>query len=58
MIEIDLEPYHTTGISKNYSIGKAPAFEVSSFDPKAFKQRISSELMPILDFDGRIKVTI
>ena len=58
VIEIDLEPYHTTGISKNHSIGKAPAFEVSGFDPRAFKQRITEELMPIITLGCTKKVTI
>ncbi len=56
--QINIEPYHTIGISKAYSIGESPRYICDSFDAAAFKQRIKDTLMPILSDGTDVKVTI
>lgn len=56
--EINIEPYHTTGMSKAYSIGEEPKYTCDGFDATAFKKRIKETLMPILADGTKVKVTI
>lgn len=46
--EIHIQPYHTTGLSKAVDIGRTDVYTADNFDAKAFKERISAELMPLL----------
>ncbi len=58
LCQIDIEPYHTIGMSKAYSIGDEPHFSCDGFNQTAFKERIKAELMPILQNGTDVKVTI
>lgn len=48
LLEIHLQPYHTTGIPKAKDIGKEDIFVPENFDAKVFKEYIKNELLPPL----------
>ena len=48
LLEINIQPYHTTGLAKARDIGKDDIFIPQDFDAKTFKEYIKNELMPIL----------
>ena len=54
IVEINIEPYHATGIVKTVDIGKAEIFAPENFDAKAFKERIKNKLMCFITFDKRV----
>lgn len=49
LLEINIEPYHTTGIPKAKDIGKTDIFTPENFDQKAFKEHIKNDLLPPLE---------
>ncbi len=48
LLEIHVQPYHTTGIPKARDIGKNDFFAVADFDAKAFKEHIKNNLLPLI----------
>lgn len=46
--EIDIEPYHTAGLSKAKDLGKRAVFTVENYDKAAFRKRIAQEFLPQL----------
>ena len=58
VVEINIEPYHDIGLSKNDSIGRASVFAVPGLDMVEFKKRITDTLMPILTESLTVKITI
>lgn len=48
LLEIHIQPYHTTGIPKARDIGKTNYFSVADFDAKAFKGHIKNTLLPLI----------
>lgn len=56
LVEIHLQPYHTTGIPKMKDIGMTDIFQVEDFDAKSFKERIKNELSHIVVSDKTIRI--
>ncbi|MBQ6893212.1 MAG: glycyl-radical enzyme activating protein [Clostridia bacterium] len=48
LLEVHIQPYHTTGIPKAIDIGKKDIFTVEDFDAKAFKEHIKNNLLPLV----------
>ena len=48
LTEIDLEPYHTAGISKAKDLGRTDVFTVKDYRKNEWKQRIADEFLPRL----------
>ena len=56
LVEINLQPYHTTGLAKATDIGKTDSFTVEGFDARVFKTRIEKELLPIISTNVKVKI--
>jgi len=48
LLEVHLQPYHATGLSKARDIGVSDVFTAENYDASAFKERIRNELLPII----------
>lgn len=48
LLEVHIEPYHTTGVPKANDIGKQNIFTPENFDAKTFKERIKNDFLPLL----------
>ena len=55
LIEINIQPYHNTGVSKAHDIGISNVFEPCDFDAKVFKERIKNELVQNINSSKKIR---
>ena len=56
LVEVNVQAYHTTGIPKAKDIGKNDVFEVLDFDAKSFKERIKTELLPLINQNINVRI--
>lgn len=56
LIEINIQPYHNTGVSKAHDIGISNVFEPCDFDAKVFKERIKNELVQNINSSKKIRI--
>ena len=48
LVEVNVQPYHETGLSKAHDIGNNGMFTVKDFNAKAFTDKIKTDLLPII----------
>ena len=58
LLEVHLQPYHATGLSKARDIGVSDVFTAENYDASAFKERIRNELLPIITKSVSQKVVL
>lgn len=58
LLEIHLQPYHTTGLPKAADIGKTDVFISKDFDAKRFKEQIRSRFLSPLADAVSVKVVL
>lgn len=54
IIEINIEPYHNTGIPKMGDIGRDDIFLPKNFNPQTFKEHIKNDLLPIIKSNTKV----